>query len=66
MRNWWIHFVRDDRGQDAFEYLLVAGTVVIVLVLALFAFEQLIPEFVGSACSSVDTSAANPEDCVNP
>lgn len=63
-----ISILRDQRGQDTFEYLLVVGAVVVPLVLALLAFEGLIPDFVGHSCESVDTAAdpgATNGSCIN-
>jgi|GEM_PF-2262328 len=48
---------RDDRGQDAFEYMLAAGTLVVVLFLGLLAFRELAPMVVGNSCPAVDTAA---------
>ena len=55
---------RDDRAQDGFEYLLAAGVLALTVAVGLLAFEQLIPDFVSNSCSSVNTAAADPDDCI--
>lgn len=47
----------DERAQNAFEYLLVIGAVVVAMVAALVVgFELLLPEVAGLVCPSVDTA----------
>ncbi len=56
-----------DDGQDAYEYMLAAGTLVVVLVAAFWAFTEFVPDIVGSSCPSVDTAsspAATDGSCV--
>lgn len=49
----------DERGQDSFESLLVAGLVVVAVVgILLTAFALFLPQIVGLACPSVDTAAS--------
>jgi len=45
-----------ERAQNTFEYLLVVGAVVAPLVLALFAFDQVVVGVVGYVCPAVDTA----------
>ena len=50
----------DERAQNTFEYLLVAGAVVVAMAGAMIVgFELLLPQVAGLVCPSVDT-AANP------
>jgi len=52
--------VREERAQNAFEYLLIIGAVVVAMVGAMIVgFKLLLPEIAGLVCPSVDT-AANP------
>ncbi|GAB4320773.1 MAG: hypothetical protein Kow0010_00760 [Dehalococcoidia bacterium] len=47
--------IDDERAQNAFEYLLVTGVIVVAFVGALIAgVALLIPEVVGYVCPSVD------------
>ena len=55
----------DESGQDAFEYVLTIAAVVVVVAVGLFAFAQVVPQVAESGCSSVNTAAADPDDCVN-
>lgn len=50
--------IHDERAQDALEYLMVIGAVVVALVIALLGFDTVIPQVVGHLCPGVDT--ANP------
>jgi hypothetical protein len=43
-----------DRGQNAFEYLLVVGAVVTTMTIGLLAFKDLIPNIVKLACTTID------------
>ena len=49
---------RSEEAQDAFEYLLVIGGVVVGIIVALLAFDVVVAQVVGHLCPSVDT--ANP------
>jgi hypothetical protein len=65
-----VWLLADERAQDAFEYLLVVGAVVVAMAAALIAgFALLLPEVVGLVCPAVDT-AANPvatfKSCLGP
>jgi hypothetical protein len=52
--------LHEERAQNAFEYMLVVGAVVVATVAALIVgFKLLLPEVTGLICPSVDT-AANP------
>ena len=60
--------LRDDRGQDAFEYLLASGLVAVAVYLGMVIFGEAAPQIVGHACSSVDTATSPPPadgSCVN-
>ena len=58
-------FLLDDRGQDALEYLLVIGTLVVALVIGFMAFDGAVAEVVGHSCPSVDTVVSTTAgDCV--
>jgi hypothetical protein len=59
------HWFAEDAAQDAYEYLLAAAVVVVVVAGAWAALTGAIPIFVGNACSSVNTAAADPDTCVN-
>ena len=48
---------RDERGQDAFEYLLATSTVALMVGALIAGFVLLVPEIVGQSCDSVDTAA---------
>jgi len=50
-----MRLLRDDRGQDAFEYLLVLGTLVVALVIGFMAFDAMVGQVVAHSCPSVDT-----------
>jgi hypothetical protein len=52
--------ITESRAQDGFEYLLATGIIVVILAVAFFAFTDLVPDFVGNACPSID-SAATPQ-----
>ena len=57
----------DEKAQDAFDYLLTTGVIVVVVASAWFVFFQLVPQVVGHACPSVDTAAspaATNDSCV--
>ena len=56
---------RGEAAQDGFEYLLATAVVVIALFVGLLAFAEMIPDFVGNSCDSVNTASATPNDCVN-
>ena len=63
----------DQRAQNTFEYLLVGGVVVVLIVSVMIAgFQLLIPQLVGHVCPAVDTGfptgspAATPGSCVGP
>ena len=55
----------DESGQDAFEYLLATAAVVVVVAVGLFVFAEVVPQVAESGCSSVNTAAADPDECVN-
>ena len=60
-------FFRQERGQNSIEYLLVVGTVAVVMLGAMiFGFQAFLPQVVGSLCSSVDTAdpAATTGSCL--
>ena len=51
-------WLREERAQNTFEYLLVIGAVVVAMVAALIlGFELLLPQVAGLVCPSVDTAA---------
>jgi hypothetical protein len=51
-------WLRRDQGQAGLEYLLVVGTMVVALTIALtYGFNALLPQVVGFICPSVDTAA---------
>jgi hypothetical protein len=56
----------DQRGQSALEYLLVAGAVVAVFVVGMFAWNQVVALALGVLCHSVDPveSAAGSVACI--
>ncbi len=58
--------LRQERGQASVEYLLVVGTVVVVIVGAMaIGFAALVPQVAGLVCPAVDTaSAAAPNSCL--
>lgn len=61
-----MRFFRDERGQDAFEYLLVLGAVVVAIVISFAAFDAVVFDVSGTACESVDTAASTEAgDCIN-
>ncbi len=49
---------RSEEAQNAFEYLLVIGSVVVGFVAALLAFDVVIAQLVGLVCPAVDTANA--------
>ena len=50
-------FFRQEQGQNTIEYLLVVGTVVVVMLGAMiFGFQAFLPGVLGSLCPSVDTA----------
>jgi hypothetical protein len=62
-----VRSLRAECAQDTFEYLLVVGGVIVVLVLAFLAFDAVLAQFLGNACPSVDTAkgvAATAGSCV--
>ena len=59
-----LRWARDDSAQDSVEYLLVAGISVVALVLGLMGLAAVIPLAVENGCSSVNTAAADPDDCL--
>ena len=67
-RDTFARFVRASSARGSFEYLLVVGGVVVLVAIAWFGFDGLIPAIVGNVCPSVDT--ANPAsaigNCLNP
>jgi hypothetical protein len=61
------HVAREERAQDGFEYLLVAGTVGIALAVGFLAVNTIIPAVVGYACPAIDTvSPVAVGACINP
>jgi hypothetical protein len=44
----------DQRGQDAFEYLLATGVIVALVGALLLGFTDVIPKIVGFACPTID------------
>jgi hypothetical protein len=56
-----LRLLRHEQAQDTFEYLLVLGAVMVVIVAGLFiGFQTLLPEVVGWICPSVDTAVQDP------
>ena len=55
-RERWRAAFESDAAQDSFEYLLVIGGAVLVLILALLAFDTVVAEVLGASCPSVDTA----------
>jgi len=49
-------FFADEHGQDTFEYVLVIGAIVVAMTIALLGFTVIVPQVLGYACPSVDTS----------
>ena len=47
---------KDDDAQDAFEYMLAVGGVVVTMVIALMAFDAVIAGILGLVCPAVDTA----------
>jgi hypothetical protein len=47
-----------DSAQDAIEYLIITGAFVVVLVIAMLAFDNVVVSVLDHVCPSVDT--ANP------
>lgn len=56
----WLHArspFLEERAEDALEYLLVVGVLVVAMAVALvIGFEALVPQVVDHTCSSIDTS----------
>jgi hypothetical protein len=52
----WIERLTEERAQDAFEYLLTVGTLVVLFVGALLAFDPVVRAVVGLVCPGVDTA----------
>ncbi len=48
--------VRAEAGQDAYEYILVVGSVVVLTLLGLFGFDAIVAQLLDLACPSVDTA----------
>jgi Flp pilus assembly pilin Flp len=48
--------LRTDDAQNAFEYVLTAGLVVVAMVVAFLAFDAVIAQILGFVCPAVDTS----------
>jgi hypothetical protein len=68
-----LHIWRDERAQDTLEMVLIAGAVVVVMIAALYAgFGQVVPQFIGNSCSSIDTGlpaptpTPGPGQCISP
>lgn len=59
----WLHScpaILEERAQDAFEYLLVTGVIVVAVAVALvIGLKTLVPTVVDHTCSSIDTSNAS-------
>lgn len=49
--------LQDESAQDALEYLLATGTLVVGLVVGLLGFKLLLPELLGYICPAVDNGA---------
>jgi hypothetical protein len=63
----WRLLFRSELAQDAFEYVLVVGVAVAVMLAGLLAFDGLVAGFLdGAICASVDTAQQGASgDCVN-
>ncbi len=55
---------RSENAQDAFEYVLVIGTVAVALVVGMYGFNSLVRAFLENACASVDTAATTAGGCI--
>ena len=56
-----MRLLRKQQGQSAIEYVLVVGTVGVVIAGILIAgFSLIVPQFAGLMCSSVDTAGTHP------
>jgi hypothetical protein len=53
---WIVEQLRDERAQDAFEYLLTVGTLLVLMAAALLAFDAVVAQLVGLVCPAVDTA----------
>ena len=52
--------LKEERGQNTLEYLMVVGAIAVVIAsLLILGFSTLLPQVLGYVCPSVDT-AANP------
>lgn len=49
---------RSEEAQDAFEYVLVIGTVAVALVASMYGFKAIVLAVLGHACDSVDTGVS--------
>lgn len=57
----------NERAQDTFEYVLVIGAVVVLMIAGLLAFDGVVSGVLGAVCPSVDTAkgiAASAGSCV--
>ena len=55
-----------DAAHDTFEYMLVIGIVVVLVVAGLFAFDDVVAAVMHNSCPSVDTAQQAPAgDCIN-
>ena len=56
-----MRLLRLQHGQSAIEYILVVGTVgVIIAAFMIAGFGIIVPQFAGLMCSSVDTAGTHP------
>lgn len=57
----------DDRGQETFEYLLVAGLVIAAMIAAMLGLNEAVQIVAGHSCPAVDTAkgvAATVGSCI--
>ncbi len=49
--------VRADEAQDAYEYMLVIGSLIVLMIAGLLGFDAVVGQLLDLACPSVDTAA---------
>ena len=63
----WLRALGNEAGQDAFEYLLASGLVAVVVALAFYQLDFVIPQVVGFICPAVDTATGSAVGaCIGP
>jgi hypothetical protein len=67
LRRHWRVVVHEDDAQDSFEYLLVVGGVLLVVMFGFIALDTVVVQLLGASCPSVDTAkgvAATAGSCI--